>query len=296
MAIDLHPWMSEIEDLARGESISVDHTDCEAGEDTRQRLYLTRPASTPNIVLGYCHNCQCNGVWRAQHQPYRDFHKGTVKHSAITKFDVPRNMVPNPLLWPGDATRWRIQKGLSQDEAMRAGIEYDPHSHRVYLPVYDFMVEGGPVAESNLIGFQLRAIEDGASPKYYTAQAEQDTVLYTRLIRRMDGTNCYVLVEDLASGLAVAQAIESTVHTNVGVLVNYGIKTKVEALAACNPMHFGYVWLDNDSDHVRQRALELTKTWALVSGCTTKMNGGHQDPKHYTMRDIRDVLQEADLW
>ena len=37
-----------------GETVRINHADCEAGEDTRRRLYITMK---PDILLGYCHNC-----------------------------------------------------------------------------------------------------------------------------------------------------------------------------------------------------------------------------------------------
>ena len=48
-----------VRDLAP-ESIGTaryNHEDCPAGTDTRRRLYVTRKADAPHLVLAYCHNC-----------------------------------------------------------------------------------------------------------------------------------------------------------------------------------------------------------------------------------------------
>ena len=58
MMLDLQHYQQMIDDLEPGETVRYNHTDCPAGEDTRRRLYLTRPHADPTWVLGYCHNCQ----------------------------------------------------------------------------------------------------------------------------------------------------------------------------------------------------------------------------------------------
>ena len=296
MSIRMTDYIDNIDELSRGESVAVCHSDCPAGEDTRYRLYLTKPAGTPNIALGYCHNCDESGVLRNTDDTlYRDFYKARPVTTKQIKFEVPANMVEEVNRWPTAAKQWRIQKGLDPDQCEDYGIKYDPTTHRIYLPIYRHM--DGAI-NTDLIGYQLRVL-DGKGPKYLTAQIEQDTVLYSIIRPVPQMTDTYVLVEDLASGIAIADAVhgdckENTV--NLGVVVNYGVKTKIEAMNDCPNFKMGYVWLDNDGAHIVEQAENIAKTWRLVQGRTVKQNFLNSDPKQYNSGTILEILGKEGLW
>jgi len=277
----------------------VCHDECPAGEDLRYRLYLTKPHGSPNVVLGYCHNCNESGVLRdTDDTPYRDFLRQptAVPGSRRIQFDVPANMIACGM-WPTVADTWRVQKRLTPNQCLDYGIYYDASSHRVYLPVYRHVTRG---IVDELLGYQLRQL-DGKGPKYLTAQIEQDTVLYTVMRPCDSATNTYVLVEDLASGIAICEALRQEANkTNdvdhIGVLVNYGVKTKVEALNDCPNMTRGYVWLDNDGEHVMGCSTTIAKTWGLITSSLVTRNITDADPKQYSNNKILEVLREAKLW
>jgi len=293
--IDLTVYSSAIDDLVRGETTAVCHKDCPAGEDTRYRLYLTKPASSPNVVLGYCHNCNESGVLRDTNDtPYRDFGSmlAPPRTSKRITFDIPPNMVACGDRWPSAAHAWRIKKKMTKRVCCEAKIQYDPASHRVYLPTWQYI---DPLPR-NLIGYQLRQL-DGAAPKYLTAQEEQDTILYTVMRPYPERCKHYILVEDLASGFAITEAIYSAPidSSHLGVLVNYGVKTKVEALNDCPDMHMGLVWLDNDGDHILDQSHSIAKTWHLVSGVDVRQNITDCDPKLYQPGMILKTITGAGL-
>lgn len=292
--IQLSEYSDAIDDLARGDTIGVCHMGCPAGEDTRYRLYLTKPASSPNVVLGYCHNCNGSGVIRdSDDRQFRDFQYKSPSSYKKVVFDPPDNMAACGDRWPATAHAWRIGKRLTIEQCGDMGIKYDPATHRVYLPVWRNI---DPMPRE-LLGYQLRQL-DGSAPKYLTAQKEQDTILYT--VIRPFPTMCrhYVLVEDFASGLAIMEAIfaHPLECSNIGVLVNYGVKTKVEALNDCVRMEAGYVWLDNDGQHILDRSTSIAKTWALVTGAEVRQNLTSVDPKQYSNDEIVDTLKEGGLW
>lgn len=289
--IDLREWEPIHSTLQPGETCRVNHDGCPAGEDRRKRLYLTRPASSPGVVLGFCHNCQEHGTSRTEMSRYRNFHRDDNRHTVTpVDFMVPNGMIDADHDWPFDAKRWRMYAGLDEEQCKNACIQYDPSSNRVYLPMYSEINKGGePHHDSQLQGFQLRQI-DGTGPKYYTAMKDGTVVPFTR----MGGTITYysILVEDLASGLNVAKLMDK-LGKRCNVVVNYGVKIKPEMMYHNKQMHVGVVWLDNDSVFIKRRAQEIARTWALISDkpmAVVEYDEG--DPKHASLEVIQELVQE----
>jgi len=280
-------FADHIDDLERGETKRVNHTNCTAGEDTRRRLYLTRPASSPALVVAYCHNCTDKGVFHGEgHTSYRrDKDLTIVVPDKQVPFAPPNHMEPDPSLWPGEATVWRIEKKLSKAQCQRACIQYDPSTHRIFLPQYDIVNgSGSPRHGTELLGYQLRSI-DGLGAKYLSAQKDGEVKPYTRI--RAGAHQRIILVEDLASGLAVARA---TMHS---VLVNYGVKVVPETLYKNINCDKFIVWLDNDSPHVKDQAIHISRTWAMIHGKEHRTIDRYDDPKNYNEDDIRGILNDG---
>lgn len=291
--IRLSDYEHAISNLERGDTARTNHIDCPAGVDSRRRLYLTRPASSAGIVLGFCHNCQESGITRDQVTKYRDFN--LTKPPPKTKnFEVPHDMEADPKMWPESAIHWRIAKGLTIGQCRMALIQYDPSSHRIYLPMYDKVNSDGSLYEdggSTLRGFQLRQI-DATGPKYYTALQDGGTKPATRLNHSV--SDLCVLVEDLASGLALTYACSSgSVHYSVSVVVNYGIKVTVETLADNVDCKKNLVWLDNDGGVVDEQSRTIARTWSLLSGKATHREADASDPKGLSDEDLLSVLHKV---
>lgn len=58
----LFPTSKRLESIHVGDQVHVNHVDCEAGRDTRERLYVKRNSTTEWVA--YCHNCGLGGVIR----------------------------------------------------------------------------------------------------------------------------------------------------------------------------------------------------------------------------------------
>lgn len=283
MPISMELWEDDCSNVERGQTLRFNHINCPAGQDTKRRLYLTRPASTPGVVLAFCHNCQESGVIRDGVVRYRDYAPEAPVNKTV-EFKVPVGMEFDPDNWPNEATTWRIQKNLTKKMCKASGIRYDHNSHRIYLPMYDKLMSTGSYSnDSNLLGYQLRQI-DGTGPKYFTALKDQDTKPYTQ-IGAQDEV-CF-LVEDLASGLVLA---EHLFNGKGNVVVNYGIKITPEILALHTGADNNVVWLDNDSDHVIKRATEIARTWGLISGKVCYVEDIHCDPKNVCDDDMEGIL------
>jgi hypothetical protein len=291
-SIKLSDYQGVIDNLQRGQTVGVNHIDCPAGEDTKHRLYITRPSSSAGAILGYCHNCDSAGALKDGGEEYRDFgQKLTLVGNKATPFDKPDNLIACGDRWPDDAVVWRINKGLDVEDCLHAGIKYDQTSHRIFLPIYNQVNKLGQFHNtySTLLGYQLRQI-DGTGPKYYTAQRDVNKPLYTRLTSRRAGPAalCF-LVEDFVSGLAVAD----TDRLNYDVVVNYGVKVKIEVLSEVSGTKYNVVWLDNDNNHVRSQASTIARTWALISGVDTGVEKAlDRDPKSYSKQEIAQIIDK----
>lgn len=293
--IDLKPWDIQIARLRRGETIRVNHHACDAGQDRRQRLYLTRSASTPNIILGYCHNCQDKGFLTLEGMSeHKDFDpmKGITLPPQLS-FAPPDNMTKQVADWPTVAQQWRISMKLDVWDCESMGIAYDPATHRIYLPQWSSIHSGWPQSTATLDGYQLRNLSDHG-PKYLTAhrnrQITVSTVLTNDTPKHGDYTTVAVLVEDLASGCRVSKALNNT-DINAKVVVNYGTKVSPEVLHKHNNYNVGLIWLDNDSEHVRIQADKMRNVWAMLSGKPTTIECKHKDPKHVPPPEIVNTIR-----
>jgi hypothetical protein len=297
--IDMKTWEVQCAQLQRGQTTRANHIGCKAGEDRKKRLYLTRPAGSPGVVLAYCHNCQEHGIERNGVVQYRDYGIDP-ELVAITKeieFEQPTGLEVEPDNWPTEAHVWRIDKHLTYVECIRAGIAYDANSHRIYLPQYDQLPDGFAGIGSTLLGYQLRKLT-GKGPKYLTAVANGCTNVGT-LISGFQvlhkHSNVGYVVEDLASGLALLRGATSSTH-GVEIMVNYGTKINPILLARCKDIDHGIVWLDNDSDHVIDQAKQIARVWNMVTGKPTYVTNINEDPKDVGETKMHAIQEEHATW
>ena len=285
MTIRLDPWQQEIDELQPGETIRVDHgTHCTAGEETRRRLYITRVMADPDKVMGYCHNCADGGRWTdKEYTPYRDmrhaqFYKDRYPEY-VDEVVPPKGMVHSLDQWPTYAQSWAMSNRLTSELIQKYGLAFDSSSDRVYLPRY------GSTATKDLNGYQLRLVT-GRGPKYVTVSSKDDPGYTVIPDPVMDDK--IIIVEDLVSGIHVADA---TTHD---VIVNYGVKINPLVVAKANQYGYAAVWLDNDSPHVCKQADGYARTIALYGNTASYVVTEKSDPKHNINRDIRDILVR--LW
>lgn len=294
--IDLTDFKREVHDLVRGETVRVNHTECPAGQDTRRRLYITRPAASPHVVLGWCHNCQDKGVLRtdAASPAYRQFDDEVATEIVLPtgdEFAPPPNLIEDHNLWPVEAVAWRIQKRMTEQDCESICVAYDPATHRMYLPMWDRIPHAMNNATSPpvLEGYQLRRLTD-SGPKYLTAVRDRDHHPSTVIDPQpLHGKVQAVLVEDLASGMALSNALESTGRCAY-VIVNYGTKVTPEVLYRVTDFEQGLVWLDNDSDHVTTQAHKIAKVWRMLSGAKVSVEDGMHDPKALDYNEMTTVV------
>jgi len=294
--IDLQPWAVQMMALKRGDTKRVNHDGCGAGQDTRKRLYLTRSHGTPNLVMGYCHNCQDKGFHSlhglAAHKDFDPLTSTMPIPACDGPLVPPKNMDYQCAEWPTMAQQWRISMKLDVWDCEAIGIAYDPATNRIYMPQWTDVHNGGPQATATLQGYQLRNLTN-YGPKYLTAHADKERVVSTSITNSPPHTIKHVvgvLVEDLCSGIRVAKALRNC-DLAVEAVVNYGTKVSPEVLHRARHIDRAIVWLDNDAEHVIDQATKIRNVWAMLSGVNVKIELRHKDPKHVTLPDILNAIR-----
>jgi hypothetical protein len=142
-----------------------------------------------------------------------------------------------------------------------------------------------------LEGYQLRRLTDRGA-KYLTVIRDRDrqpSTVFEPSPPHPEDHKIAVLVEDIASGLAVSNALEGTVY-NAHVVVNYGTKVTPEVLNRITRYDQALVWLDNDSEHVTAQAYKIAKVWRMLSGAYVAVEEGMHDPKALDHKEILEVV------
>lgn len=281
-------------DFAIGETRRFNHTRCEAGEDKRQRLYMTRPANTPNILLGYCHNCQDKGVVTIGSERFRDSDTNTVPpvvcNDVVTQ---PDSVIFDTNEWPGVATAWRYKNNLNIAMTNNAGIGYDSETSRIYLPMFNSILlsrKPNSYTHGRLVGFQLRNLSNHGV-KYYKSltPGQPHSTIISAVGEPNDSTTVAVVVEDYISGLIMAEAMMQTGY-GFKILVNYGTQVDAGALCRLGAYDHAVVWLDNDNKHVREQAQNMSRTLQLLNPVSTNVVMLEKDPKNCADKTIRSEV------
>jgi hypothetical protein len=139
------PWdefVKEGSSLGLDEQIAINHTNCEAGTDTRSRLYIKRVGE--NLLVAYCHNCSDKGIYvdgYSNVNSYRKVDNGspTDGRVIVTNWSPPKlppDLDFEPSLWPYEARKWVQKFSLRFKLATRMAMGYSPSRERLIIPFY----------------------------------------------------------------------------------------------------------------------------------------------------------------
>jgi len=292
--LKLRDYRNLIEHIEPGGTERTNHDGCEAGTDTRQRLYITRPLADPTVVLGYCHNCAQGSKWTTKE--YRAY-RGRQHAERIPRMPtIYENVYPLSTMrkldeWPACGRAWAIKNGIDQARINLYQIGFDTSSNRVYLPMYQ-QIASPSFQPVGFDGYQLRCVE-GTGPKYLTVR-KKDSEGYSMLTSTGTariGETC-IIVEDLVSGIHLATA---GWRNHLTVFVNYGVKINPHVVQRASQFERAGVWLDNDSDQIVEMARKYGRTIQLYGPrCNVQVNSLSTDPKKYTPKKLNEELSA--LW
>ena len=178
------------------------HTDCSAGEDTKERLYIKIPTKQPWTRIAYCHNCGMSGfaALKSNSYDYRraknvenilregspapgDSHHynqrvrtgNNYEKRLITKHHS-SEPVPFEDCSPEVKARFNHAR-IDEDRYNRYLLNYNPHIDRIVIPYWEYS------ETPQLLSTQYKAPTPGTVPKFFTQeepQAEYKTDVVSR--------------------------------------------------------------------------------------------------------------------
>lgn len=297
---DYLKWEQYIQDacdeLDDGQTSRIDHATCSAGVDRRSRLYLTKPHHGGRKVLAYCHNCAKGRVfnvdagYRVPHVSPSEYtpsvlHKEELR---IDQYDSWDTAVPSDVL---DAvTRYGISYGM----CIETQIRYDPDTHRLVLPMYEFIRwDDEGTNYGYLKGVQKKLIRPaGRQAKYVTEMNSEDSMhTFLRCYRGMAEKSATIIVEDYLSAVRLIQWCMMHPRWHIQVMCNYGTKVNPVAMNNLEDTDQYIVWLDNDSPSVSYQGQKIRDVLRLLRpGKIVWQHTSLEDPKKCSYGEIEEVL------
>jgi translation initiation factor 2 beta subunit (eIF-2beta)/eIF-5 len=299
-------FMSEGIEIKPGETVHVNHNDCPAGEDTRERLYYTRCHKPTHMVMYYCHNCGTGG----------SFHTGKRATFAIDfKKPEPKNELKKhtpawmKCIWDEGLDLFERKVRNTQVPTVvvdwlftgrPAADAFFPPDTIKYHPMHECLLFGAwpegryPSGPPDII--QQRFFRNGG-PKCLTHKAfSKDKA--RNYVAGATPKWC-VIVEDMLSQYRVLDAVTKDKRMNEMQAAAYclmGNTCTIEELLWLKQQGIEhlYVWLDNDNEIVLRNA-ELIARRAATLGMKSNLITHYTDPKYYGYRELIEYLAETPL-
>lgn len=273
---DYVPYAPDIE----GEQVHVNHTNCPAGTDTKQRLYIKR---NEHGILAYCHHCNERGFQPDTHIPdIRTLRKrqkdkagvGESRGGYNTTLDLPRDFSTDIGEWPVKARAWLYKASLTDGDISYARIGFSKSLSRIVLPVY---------LPSGVGLYQTRRIfEQDTGPKYLTVgNTKSVCCVYSRCSG--SALDNVVVVEDILSGIRVSK------YASALVLLGSSLHDRhIEHILSS-----GYkkclIYLDNDNPKIVLSAVKMRLKLDMIldNVATCDVKG---DPKNKSDKELQAIL------
>ena len=251
-----------------GKQIHINHERCEAGTDTKKRLYIRRLED--GSVISYCHHCCKSG--RHSEAKFRSLEaiKGRTSYtdSGSSIISLPSDYETSVSAWPAKARAWVYRYGITDEEITKYGIGYTPREKRIVLPSWE---------NGELLGFQTRKIfEEDTGPKYTTYHNKKNFVW-----KDLTGSSTLVICEDVLSAIKLHRY-----YASMALLSTH--------LHKCNYHYlFNYtsilIYLDNNNPEVKLKALSMKKELEMY-GSLVKIISIEKDPKQLSNEELRNLI------
>lgn len=267
-------------------TLRVNHDNCAAGNDTRRRLYLTRKASDPDLVLAHCFNCGESGALKDGGHLFTDPYYTYDSLPKEKPDELPVGMIP-VMDWRA-AFLWFAKYGITPDEMHALEFGFDQDSGRIILPVWEQIGrdEEGNVLPTKQLGYQSRRLYNNSNePKYLTCKFFDKPLGTTIRNISTDVFPYVVIVEDLLSAVKVSRFVRVAYPL-------YGSHIRSEEVLELSKMGPVLVWLDNDNAQITKQAHRIAKLCNAFGG-NARVLGNYTDPKNYANTQIETILNEA---
>ena len=232
---ELHP---ELLDLQPGEQTKMNHGDCPAGVDTKQRLFVKRERGK---LMAYCHNCGTHGTLSLKDSRIRRGGENLLIENE--KLHLPPDITFEPTEQPVEHIAWLHQYGIGRTLQLDYKIGWSNAFGRTILPVF---------GDGELLAYQRRRVlRHDMGEKYLTTRLKNIKHPVFKSYPQPDANfgppfRPLVLVEDILSAIKVGMEFDSW-----ALLGTYMPNTVVDEVVAA-----GYtdvvVWLDDDNKQVKR--------------------------------------------
>lgn len=254
--------------LPAGEQVRINHEQCPAGEDTRQRLFVKRKQD--DAVLAYCHNCGGWGIFGSKvTRCIADLiqQKEKAEMDSVTgALVLPPNCSRNHKLWPGHALAWLYKYGITDKEIEDNEIAYSADWRRVVLPVYE---------DGKLVYWQARAILPDQDPKYVSAKSHPKAMFH---YHSNHGIGALAITEDILSAIKLGRHCDTIALLGTSPDID-GLTSRLENYKKV------VIALDPDFAGV-SKALELERRLSLVFSGTVMCPTLSKQPKEMSNAEL----------
>jgi hypothetical protein len=256
-----------------GEQVHVNHVGCSAGEDKKQRLYIKR---TSKGIVAYCHHCAEAGF-------ASDSRSGNRMATWLTAPEIPplRSINAMPILsgLSIEAQAWLLEHYCNTGYFGFNGVK-EKHN-QIALTLRN--------PETDVIGYQVRNLLPGATPKYITSyisncyKGDSAWFHYPR-------NKTLVITEDYLSAYRVCQ-------DNVGNVSSLALlRTTITDRTLLQIYELGFekviIWLDPD-EAGKKGALKAQKelTHFLSTDTSIQCIDIGKEPKECTVDELQTILE-----
>lgn len=263
-----------------GEQIHINHDNCPAGQDTRQRLYIKRTDDGQRI-LAYCHNCSQSGSYRDN--SFTNFSYGKRNHTTVAGTSsvcqhsskgkyLPRDAETTIGEWPPQARLWIKRYGITQKEVNDNGLFYSSSYKRVGLPTW---------VNGNLAGVQYRRVfEEDRRPKYFGYGSAVATIHHTH--SNHNNPTTIIIVEDKLSAIKCSRIVDACCLNGADLddkifLEIYRNYSKI------------YVFMDDDNAAIKMKQIAINNKFSDW-GRECKIIRHSRQPKELGENELRGLL------
>lgn len=258
------------EELEIGEQIHINHENCPAGDDIKRRLYVKRGNDNGHdVIMAYCHHCGKSGSYNQAYSRVKMVQTPSTPTKQNAWHALPRDYTKVWQGWSPRARVWVNQYGISEQEAARWGIGYSSSEDKVVIPCF---------RNSRLKGYQLRALEQNAKPKYSTKANIKPLFWYSG-----DLGNTLAIVEDALSAIKCSRYCSSL------ALLSSGMSDEVLSFISKSGHNNFIVFLDDDNKQVKKSQIALKNRLELF-GTVVVIQSGGRDPKEHSDEELRVLL------
>ena len=249
-----------------GQQTHVNHVGCEAGEDTKRRLYVKR---TDKGLVAYCHHCNQSGFTRDN----TDTRLSTWFNKQATTTHKSSKPILAALTTEGAV--WLHKNYCDTDDKLFNGVI--GQKHQVALTLQS--------PEGETIGWQVRNLLPNATPKYITHYTDDskkgDAAWFYK------GNKTLVITEDYLSAYRV--------HSDTGLSSVALLRTVIsdKTLSQIYDLNFEYIiiWLDPDEAGIEGTTKAYKKlNHFLPSETKIAIFGNEREPKECTPPQLACIL------